>query len=250
MIEPTKYVLCSTNCKYPAFTAEEVLALLQYAIDNKSLEGIASDTGFITKLKEINSNKAVKLWLGTQAEYAALETKEQDTLYIFTDDSTSADLEAIVNEAKSAAEAAQKAVELLRKAFEDGTCTAYIAATTDFTNNSNWQTLTIGDGLPAGTYEVKGYGVQTITESGSMSFPIADISYYKEAGTDDNGVGYDLYYPTVGKLMIGTTSSSLKSVKFTVKRPRNGDPYSIIGNTGEDYPNSYSSRAVSYRRIR
>lgn len=249
MSEPTKYVICSTNCKYEAYDKEEVLAVLQQAIDNQSLEGINSDAGFITKLKEMNASKKVKLWLGTQAEYAALETKETDTLYIFTDDSTLEDLEAVVIEAKSAAEAAEAAVALLRTSFEDGTCTAYKAATTDFTNNSTWQTLTIGDGLPAGTYEIKNYGVQTIVEGGSMSFPIADISYYKEAGTDDNGV-YDLYYPTVGKLMIGTTSSSLKSVTFTVKRPRNGDPYSIIGNTGEDYPNSYSSRAVSYRRIR
>lgn len=135
MIEPTKYVMCGSNCKYPAYTAEEVLALLQQAIDNKSLEGIVSDTGFITKLKEKNSNKAIQLWIGTQAQYNALETKPQDTLCIFTDDSTYADLETVVEnalkaaeEAKTAAQAASGAVSALEQSIKNGTTVAAEAA--------------------------------------------------------------------------------------------------------------------------
>ena len=132
MIEPTKYVMCGSNCKYPAYTAEEVLALLQQAIDNKSLDGIVSDTGFITKIKEKNSNKAMQLWIGTQAQYAALETKPQDTLCIFTDDSTAADLNKAAEDAKKAAEAAvTNAVSGLESSIKNGTTKAAHATKAD-----------------------------------------------------------------------------------------------------------------------
>lgn len=44
------------------------------------------DQAFITKLKEINKGNNIRLWLGTTAEYNAIETKEEDVLYICTDD--------------------------------------------------------------------------------------------------------------------------------------------------------------------
>lgn len=44
------------------------------------------DQAFITKLKEINKGNSIRLWVGTTAEYNAIETKEEDVLYICTDD--------------------------------------------------------------------------------------------------------------------------------------------------------------------
>lgn len=130
MSTPTVYVLCDANCRHEGMTKEQILAVLQQAIDNKTLEGINADAGFVTKLKEMNANKQVKLWLGTQAEYNALTTKEQDTLYLFTDDPTLEALEKAIEENKAeikdiveGKKSVGKAKEFEAKEWE--TCTSF-----------------------------------------------------------------------------------------------------------------------------
>ncbi len=54
------------------------------------------DDGFITTLKEINEGEGIKLWIGTMAEYEALETKQDNVLYLFSDDPTVEDIEAAI----------------------------------------------------------------------------------------------------------------------------------------------------------
>ncbi len=48
--------------------------------------------GAIQTIGEINKSKPVHIWLGTQAEYDALETKDAYTLYYITDESTLDDI--------------------------------------------------------------------------------------------------------------------------------------------------------------
>ena len=82
---PTKYVICDTNCKYPALDKEETLSAIQQAIENG---GVVVDPTepFITKIKDQNTGAAVKLWIGTEAQFNALETKEENTVYIYSTD--------------------------------------------------------------------------------------------------------------------------------------------------------------------
>lgn len=82
---PTKYVICDTNCKYPALDKEETLSAIQQAIENG---GVVVDPTepFITKIKDQNTGAAVKLWIGTEAQFNAIETKEENTVYIYPTD--------------------------------------------------------------------------------------------------------------------------------------------------------------------
>lgn len=79
------YVLCADNCKFEAMTKEQIIAAIVEATGNTPTK---IDDAFITKIKEQNKGKGIFLWLGTTAEYNAIETKRNDCIYIKTDDTT------------------------------------------------------------------------------------------------------------------------------------------------------------------
>lgn len=68
---------------FEGMTKEQIISAIAEATGN-TVEDI--DSAFITKIKEINKGNAIKLWLGTNAEYNAIATKEDDVLYFITDD--------------------------------------------------------------------------------------------------------------------------------------------------------------------
>lgn len=92
------YALCDNNCKYLTYTREQFLAVLQEAIANGSLDVVDPEAGFINKITEQNSGEAIKIWLGTNAEYNALATKEENTIYLISDDSSLDDVLAKIDE--------------------------------------------------------------------------------------------------------------------------------------------------------
>ena len=64
-------------------TKEQIIAAIAEAT------GVAVsdiDSAFITKIKEINHQNAVRIWMGTNAEYNAITEKSDDVLYVITDD--------------------------------------------------------------------------------------------------------------------------------------------------------------------
>lgn len=95
MAERNYYVLCESNCKFPAMTKEQVLAAIAEATGNTVT---AVDDAFITKVKELNANASLKFWIGTTAEYNAIAVKDDYTLYILTDDDTPDALNEIAKE--------------------------------------------------------------------------------------------------------------------------------------------------------
>ena len=84
--EITYYVFRADNCRFEGMTKEQILAAITQAVETGTIQNV--DTGFVTKIKEQNSGSAVTLWVGTQAQYNALGTKEPNCLYIVTDDDT------------------------------------------------------------------------------------------------------------------------------------------------------------------
>lgn len=84
------FVLCADNCKFESMTKEQILAAIEQAISTGKITDV--DTGFVTKLKEQNANKALTFWVGTTAEYNELPEKVNNCFYILTDDTTGDDL--------------------------------------------------------------------------------------------------------------------------------------------------------------
>lgn len=79
----TYSVIREDGVRVEGLTKEQVYELI-YGTTGKVPAGV--DEGFITKLKEQRAQADIGIWVGTNAEYNALETKEDDVLYIVTDD--------------------------------------------------------------------------------------------------------------------------------------------------------------------
>lgn len=105
MAERIYYVFCEDNCKFESMTKEQIITAIAEATGKTPT---AVDAAFITKIKEQNANVAVKIWVGTQAEFNALTEKDANTIYYYDDtdveDLTSA-IENIVNGTTPVAEA-------------------------------------------------------------------------------------------------------------------------------------------------
>lgn len=85
------YVICDDDSRHESMTKEQILAAITQAINTGSIGNC--DTGFVTKLREQNSGNCVTVWVGTQAQYNAIEEKEKNCLYIITDDTKFEDME-------------------------------------------------------------------------------------------------------------------------------------------------------------
>lgn len=97
MADERKYfVLCANNCKFESMTKEQILAAIEQAVSTGTITNV--DTGFVTKLKEQNAGAALSFWVGTQAQYNALETKAENCFYIITDDTAIDDIHAAIEE--------------------------------------------------------------------------------------------------------------------------------------------------------
>lgn len=79
----TYSVIREDGVRVEGLTKEQVYELI-YGTTGKVPTGV--DEGFITKLKEQRAQADVSIWVGTNAEYNALETKDDNVLYVVTDD--------------------------------------------------------------------------------------------------------------------------------------------------------------------
>lgn len=82
MAERIYYVIGEDNCRFPSLTREQIYEAIAGATGNVPQN---VDDAFITRLKEQNSQKPLKIWIGTQAEFNALDEKDLDTLYYYDD---------------------------------------------------------------------------------------------------------------------------------------------------------------------
>lgn len=88
----TYFVRGESKSLFEGMTKEQILAAITQAVEDGTVGDI--DTGFITKIKEINKGYQLRFWVGTSAEYNAIETPETNVLYIKTDDTSAADISA------------------------------------------------------------------------------------------------------------------------------------------------------------
>lgn len=106
------YCYCDANCKYETMTKEQILAAITQAVRTGTVADV--DTGFVTKVKETNKGGHVTFWVGTNAQYNAIEAYEKDCVYIITDETTDKDIAAAIKSAEETAK--QLEVQLAGKA--------------------------------------------------------------------------------------------------------------------------------------
>ena len=65
------YVVCDDDCRYEGMTSEQILTAIQQALE----QGYVSDpdAAVISKLREIKAGGAAQVWIGTEAEFNALD---------------------------------------------------------------------------------------------------------------------------------------------------------------------------------
>lgn len=90
------YVLDEKGNKVESLSKEEILAVMQQAIDNGNLENIDAGSAFVSKLKCCVGGNTFGMAFVTQAKYNELKTNGQlieDSLYFITDDTTAGNIE-------------------------------------------------------------------------------------------------------------------------------------------------------------
>ena len=131
--EKKYYCFCDCKGKYETMTKEQILTAIAQAT---GVDEVDPDAGFITKVKEKNGGNYVTFWVGTRAQFNAIESKETNCMYIISDDTTSADLLRTVEQmrddcneaaAQAADAAAKAAVGIERIVKEDGTLCVFYA---------------------------------------------------------------------------------------------------------------------------
>ena len=90
--ERTYNVISFDKCLFESMTKEQILAAIVQAVETHQITDV--DTGFVQVLKEQNHGTGLKFWIGSTAEYNALQSIEQDVFYILTDDTELEDMEA------------------------------------------------------------------------------------------------------------------------------------------------------------
>lgn len=95
------YCFCESNCKFETMNKEQIISAIAQAAETGLT--IDEDAAFITKVKEMNAGGMVTFWVGTQAQYNALESIEKNCLYIITDSKKEEELEAKLEEIKQIA---------------------------------------------------------------------------------------------------------------------------------------------------
>lgn len=94
MSEKNFYVIGDDNCRYEGMTKEQTIAAIEQVISQGFISDV--DTGFITKIKEQNKQKDLTFWVGSQAEYNAIETKAENCFYVISNSGNFAELKKAV----------------------------------------------------------------------------------------------------------------------------------------------------------
>lgn len=150
--ETIVYALDDGQNKWATLTKEQILTAITQAITEGKISNV--DAGFITRIQEMNRKRPVHLWVGSVAEYEALETKDFDTIYIFNNDSTIPDLVNDLNETKETQRnIIDGSIEIPDAAYSDFSSEATLSQVSG-ANRGEWEidrnfinlTATAGDG--------------------------------------------------------------------------------------------------------
>lgn len=207
------YVISDDNCKFESMTKEEIIAAIVQYMESHEITDV--DTGFITTLKEQNHGTGLTFWLGTQAEYNALETHVPNCFYIISDDSTVDDLQEVVNSLQETVSniSGKNGDVLLNETVAYGACDVALSGEHHMTDFSVVLVEASGVAAVCGAYQsgtniyIGGVGVAPTSSVGTMVTVAVNLVVNAETNklTANGSVG----------LVEGTTSYSVAISKIT-----------------------------------
>lgn len=181
------YVIDDNNNKQEAFSKEEVLAVLNQAIKDGTLNNIVADAAFVSKLKCCVSGMTNKVAFVTQAKYneiAAAGQIVENCLYYITDDTTLDNIDVILQDLSERINNLGKQVESNRITAENNYMLLQKNITSYLTPNVN------GIGIKlrhSGLYAIH-YGsseTDLLDENILFSYDITSKRISKPVGTGD-----------------------------------------------------------------
>lgn len=111
----TYHVIREDGAKVEGLTKEQIYELIN-GTTGEIPEGV--DEAFITKLKELNEGGNVSIWVGTNAEYNAIEVKNENTLYVIVDDTFYEDTSDAITDIKNRNEAMNSRLSQMNEEME------------------------------------------------------------------------------------------------------------------------------------
>lgn len=111
----TYHVIREDGAKVEGLTKEQIYELIN-GTTGEIPEGV--DEAFITKLKELNEGGDVSIWVGTNAEYNAIEVKNENTLYVIVDDTFYEDTLDAITDIKNRNEAMNSRLSQMNEEME------------------------------------------------------------------------------------------------------------------------------------
>lgn len=136
MAEDTVYALDSGGNRIATFSAEQILEAINAAITTGEIP--SELTAFIDAIKEQNKGKSLKFWMGTQAEFLALDNTEEDIIYFINDSTNLLDLANALEQLKEQLQSGDFVVKKAEKADDATNVTMNIngkAISSIFENN-------------------------------------------------------------------------------------------------------------------
>lgn len=188
-----------TELTTEGMTREEVITAIEQIVRTGEVEDL--DTGFVTTLKEIHNGIGFRIWLGTTAEYNALDHIESNVMYIKTDDNSAAQVAIAVALASSVNVKTYEATKALSEIFaENNGFTVYkvgsISGTSIYpvtvTSETDAATVLMVKSNGTGFFLFEYGGVIYVAHANTVSDVVTVSSWEQVAGADSGWIDLPL----------------------------------------------------------
>ena len=202
------YALDEGGNKIATFSAEQILEAINAAITTGEIP--SELTAFIDAIKEQNKGKSLEFWLGTQAEFLALENTEEDIIYFINDSTNLKELSDALDQLKDQLQSGDFVVEKAN----------------DVTTSINGKAIT-------SIFETDGTTVKEATNAAKVN---SKNLYFHNGWFDMENVEWagDEYFPRVFYNFVNHTSEAITSADGL--RAAIEELFSDVTDTGNSNP--------------
>lgn len=215
---------------------EEMWAAIEQAVSSGAITDV--DSGFVSKVKEQNNQKALRFWVGTTEEYNARTSTLEDMFYILTDDTSESDINKAIEENANSIDKLDEDIQTINDdlmtlkpvVLYDGEATLY-AELSNYTDDFQRFRVQLYYGLSGtvGTSALIEFDLIDILQAGT---PGSTLECYKTIwtmGNDDDG-RYDIF----------------RTYNLRIQKSQGV----FFASVGEEYcGRSYSNEAIRFSKI-